>query len=1489
MDNRTAARTSYRAVLCAFEKWFPTSTIALGIEEQFSTLLHRIQLFNANIRRRGFESRQTLSIGRVFGSTGVTQARSNFMTRPGSWPAMPIAPEARHCWVDLTPTQQNSLEDEAAAIAQRNNEDCVRAYDELMAEYQSELQTWQEFFARQTAPVPNTETECAPLYLRAWAQLQALDAGLNYWGYLPDYIPPWSFEHLHALALQLAERASAIEQRIIATFQAEDALNKEILLADQGVEQATLAQQIAQANVELKDAENALANLKAEQAVKQALTGFALGVVGFMGAAAAGGPVGMIGAFSRTVSAMQQMDHAADVLMATQAVSNTSMGVALLQRDAADLDRQHALDYQNLIQNQNVDAEALEELLFSLEGLRLRYLDQGHRIGWLAQRALSWETRQSHSALLPDYSGNMGAGGMTAGERLAADLLSLRADWVAGTVRRLQEAKLTLRLSEISPGALRSLRSDGTAAFTILQRALDEKVPGTMLHRLSDVSVSFIGRVTSSGPIGSLSHLGLSWVRVPNEAGFVGSTNTSEDWPQTILQEAVPRWVRRQLVSGPASVLLSEFEPRADRVVLTAPQGMLKPMEHQGPEGIWTLTLPRQGNDFSFGDIEDVEFTFTFVCVYDAELHSWQDRALTTQGLANTLSSQTRFSDASDAAESLGAFINPQGGWGTDVRYLVWDAGPGDHQRWEARRALVNVLARLRPGLSARVMCDSDPVGKVFTTDTNGNAFTVRGITTSEPLPTPNSDLTAWVDGLTTGVAPDPVQRWVLKVAPGYGTNDDTGSAFLALDVHGAPVTAARGLLVAKSTHVVAGSASYAGAWFNLEFASTVVLDGATVTLCVRKTSTSWRAIRFTPSGANYVLQWLEGQESSSVNLGTSRTLALPRNEPIRVRARAYGSTYELYLDEVRVLSAIEPGSPATAAATGAIGIRVTAASSGEEPEFDDVVVTELTGLGVAASQLLSEPFDEVTLPTTWTFAGTWEHGATPPRKLDLTSLAEGELLLEYTHEANLGVHTAAYAYTQSAGTRLTAGDALALRADSKWTVSAWVKLSTAGHVLGRMDGSAIGWAWRLLGDGTMQFIYIAPGTATWYVQTTSGAVAYNTWTHIVVANRQGTTVHRDNVEIYINGVKQVVTRSGSATGNPGVPNWSLSQMLLPSGTDFAGQVAQVETWEGLALTQQQIEWLSAEKKPRDARALEKAALTHLWAMGDHPNDTKDLLHDWVGDSHFTPYDGTTRSIAKQTVSTLGVARVRSLYVDKAYVDAGKVAPLYAGTAWSISYWAKQSSGSGGSYVLGRWDHRTAGQSENGWWAKHSGDKVTFVVQDATATSPNRWELTTAALSPGFDGNWKHVAITHDPALSGTNAERVRIYVNGVNVTPTPSISGALSVSSAKAKYTNSNFTIGSVYVGTGHDPFQGSLDEVAYWPVALSSTQVTALYSSGNPTDLSNTAGVPTPSWWYTCGDFVGDGTQTIRDAIRLQSGTVKRTSIVDEPVFEYQVETSP
>ena len=191
------------------------------------------------------------------------------------------------------------------------------------------------------------------------------------------------------------------------------------------------------------------------------------------------------------------------------------------------------------------------------------------------------------------------------------------------------------------------------------------------------------------------------------------------------------------------------------------------------------------------------------------------------------------------------------------------------------------------------------------------------------------------------------------------------------------------------------------------------------------------------------------------------------------------------------------------------------------------------------------------------------------------------------------------------------------------------------------------------------------------------------------------------------------------------------------------------------------------------------------------------------------------------------------------FVNMGNVLDMSndATNSFTISAWFNTTSTSTQMIVT----KNLASGTFNGYALYMSSGKLRFLI----GANPN-WLVAEGGSTVYSDGQWHNIVLVYD---GSQNTSGLSFYIDGglvttnslVNNTPTNVISSA-------------NFTIGSR--NTTHLFFTGKIDEVGIWTsTSLSASDVTSIYNSGVPNDISSLSPV---SWWR-CGD--SDTAPTLTD----------------------------
>lgn len=217
------------------------------------------------------------------------------------------------------------------------------------------------------------------------------------------------------------------------------------------------------------------------------------------------------------------------------------------------------------------------------------------------------------------------------------------------------------------------------------------------------------------------------------------------------------------------------------------------------------------------------------------------------------------------------------------------------------------------------------------------------------------------------------------------------------------------------------------------------------------------------------------------------------------------------------------------------------------------------------------------------------------------------------------------------------------------------------------------------------------------------------------------------------------------------------------------------------------------------------------------------------------------------------------------FLDCGSDTSLNIGTENSWSFWIKTTSKSSigfppnFKYIFGK-SGLTIGSNNYQSFIDSSG----FVVLDLF-TGTGVGSLRGTGSIDIATNNWTHVVIVWDGSFSGAGA--IKIYING-SLDSGVSVTGSI----ASVNTTTSNFNIGTRPGGFGVGHIAGNIDEFAFFNSELSSSNVTAIYNSGKPDDLSGFSPV---SWWR-----MGDPTGTSMFNKILDDGSATNLGVMTNMV---------
>lgn len=201
------------------------------------------------------------------------------------------------------------------------------------------------------------------------------------------------------------------------------------------------------------------------------------------------------------------------------------------------------------------------------------------------------------------------------------------------------------------------------------------------------------------------------------------------------------------------------------------------------------------------------------------------------------------------------------------------------------------------------------------------------------------------------------------------------------------------------------------------------------------------------------------------------------------------------------------------------------------------------------------------------------------------------------------------------------------------------------------------------------------------------------------------------------------------------------------------------------------------------------------------------------------------------------------------YVTMGDVHNFDIATAFSISLWVKPNNIASNRILFSK-----AGPSPNviGYMLRQNEITGKLFMQ-LRPSGTKRSHTYDKSLTAGI---WQHVVFTY---AGGSNRSGAEVYLNASKATTPPA--GTLSGSMVASQ----DFLLGQ---RTSNFYYSGNMDEVSIWDKELTQAEVTEIYNSGAPADLSQHSASANLTSWYRMGD--DDTFPTLTDNVGSDDGTM-------------------
>ncbi len=508
------------------------------------------------------------------------------------------------------------------------------------------------------------------LIIEARGRLLQMEAGLNYLGYSDEYVPPWRFQFLVDRARYFAEHAKNAQREYLNFLSNAEREEFQELTAAQNVEMEksnirleTARVDQVRAEVEASKESTELANMTAVNAqtrldnykefdeyadslfgttgpdpleliteAANLIPGLNAVLTGigdfFSGGAVSNRKQALLADAQRGMEmrnlelSIAEAEQAAIVAQRQLAVAQSGLVVAGLQRAAAVLRHEFALQNLTFLRNRTLNAELWYRLSGAIRGVADTYLRYGIEMAFLAEQAYEFEADKRINVIRFDYDASE-LGDMLAGDFLLRDLDTLEQDLIVGQRIRQQQVRYVMSLSREFPEALQELRENGSVTFSMRLERLERRFPGLFNLRISSVEVLPVALMDATRFSMEVAHLGSGYVRLNAQTAQPGELLGS-DWLSGLEED----WAIRLRTTPPETAVFSGLTRQdlaGSATLLTINQRGA--FEGLPGAGAWKIDLSMKENRIVPNSLADLIITFTLSGYYDATLRDAVDHA----------------------------------------------------------------------------------------------------------------------------------------------------------------------------------------------------------------------------------------------------------------------------------------------------------------------------------------------------------------------------------------------------------------------------------------------------------------------------------------------------------------------------------------------------------------------------------------------------------------------------------------------------------------------------------------------------------------------------------------------------------------------------------------------------------------------------------------------------------------------------------------------
>ncbi len=412
------------------------------------------------------------------------------------------------------------------------------------------------------------------------------------------------------------------------------------------------------------------------------------------------------------------------------------------------------------------------------------------------------------------------------------------------------------------------------------------------------------------------------------------------------------------------------------------------------------------------------------------------------------------------------------------------------------------------------------------------------------------------------------------------------------------------------------------------------------------------------------------------------------------------------------------------------------------------------------------------------------------------------------------------------------------LDGETKMTFSCWIKPTNATtSVIVSIKDSGITEQFRVIFHSSRYIVirtYTGNGRDT---RTANSSITLNVWTHISFCLDFALS-SGSRGKIFINGVDATSADSMNQTSiNTSGGGLRIGARDVSSLLPFTGLIDEVAIWSGTDL-RNDVATIYNNGEPTDLNNNGLTAPTTWQRMGDLStwNGTSWIMRD-VNGGYVNRSINMVEANRTTDVPPNPFVNTKSISLDGVddFVSVPNSTSLQFAESMSVSAWFKTSDNGGQMVIAGRGHIYSTTLSS---WVLFRRTNNGIGVQ---LRSGNAFQYVLSTSNTYNDGLWHHVIFTRN--ISSGN---LKLYIDGLLQNTTSGVTSDLN-------NVTQNTTIGADTQSAEY--FLGNIDEVSIFNSELSASDVTSIYNSGVPNDISSLS----PLSWWRCGD--GDTSPTLTD----------------------------